>query len=461
MLFAASIGQIAVNDNRRQTGLFSGVIRDLLERWPKGEWPPDAESLQEQVANAFQKLREKGRTAQVPTHVWFESPEEEGRLLFAARPLDPGVTAEAGGCQLLSTAEAAELRATLDGMVMPESLGWLYNEAIRNVQGLPPYVDDLWLSLRALRTAVNPRPLFEFVVRLANQSDAVTHDSLWSWLQRTVPRWSNDLDELKTLKSELARKTVLVRVQPGMLGPGFDVTVWSYSRGGGRQDACTTEPWTWQQMGDRLSALLHEIITTGEVLPLIEFQLPIDILQLPVEAIPIRLGAEARGIGELCPVVVRPLGCPVEVDAIRAWHRKWQDLLEHGDRHREGAVRVMPVEAVSALRAALWQDVVCLGLTGLHGHTESEVRAALNTAFAVGIPVVLWHRATPTRQDDGSATASVLRGRPVNTLPDVVFQLRRNARHPQARIDHPGRDIVLLWHDPGRVPSGIRWRPPP
>src|SRR6266545_1001998 len=46
ILLAASAGQVAVNDSRRRTGLFSQELLGLLAQSP---WPPDADRLARQL----------------------------------------------------------------------------------------------------------------------------------------------------------------------------------------------------------------------------------------------------------------------------------------------------------------------------------------------------------------------------------------------------------------------------
>jgi len=456
-LLAAGVGQIAVNDTVQRTGLFSNVALGALAAMPNGEWPPDPIRLRDSVNTEFQNLRERGRTNQVPTHVWFQSGGEEGHLLFTTRVEETRASAAAVGQLLLTARQAARLHAVLDGLAVPESLALLYEDATRKVLGLPRCPDDIWAAVEVLRTAHSARPLFEFVVRLADKADPATRQQLWTWLRHTAP--PEDLHELATLNSMLRRTTFLIRVNETMLGPGYDVTIWSYSGGEGCQVLASDTPMTWRQVAAHLSDILRDIADIGGLVPVFEFELPLSLVQHPVETLPADLGDGKHTIGDYCPVVVRPTEQLVGAADLESWHQRWRQLQSDGDRYRDQSVIVLPA-VVRDRPSEQWQDVLCAGIYGLRDQSTGLLGPALAATTAAGIPALLWHRGTPARADDESALSGILRGHALRNLPDLIHQLRRNAQHPQAPLDHPGRSVVLLWHDPNHLPPTTRWTAP-
>jgi hypothetical protein len=67
VLFAASPGERARNDNANKTGLFSRVVLEEIT------WPPEPEDLRDQVHDRFEELRAQRVTRQMPSHLWFRS----------------------------------------------------------------------------------------------------------------------------------------------------------------------------------------------------------------------------------------------------------------------------------------------------------------------------------------------------------------------------------------------------
>ena len=84
----------------------------------------------------------------------------------------------------------------------------------------------------------------------------------------------------------------------------------------------------------------------------------------------------------------------------------------------------------------------------------------LRVLVSCGTPVILWHRPGSERQKRRRALEEVLCGRALRELPDIVLNQREAAHYPSAGADHAGRDLVLLWDDPGHVPPELDWQPP-
>lgn len=456
VLFATSPGEPAVNDTERGTGLFSLALRQALDALPEGVWPPDGAVLRDAVHDRFRRWHAEGRTDQVPSHFWYRSRERDERLVFTSVPDDPRATAAASGHLLLSDAAAAELRDLLDSVMAPDDMAALYRDATRNVVGMPRCPDTLGGTVEVLRGAVVAEPLFEFLVRLAAGPDEVARGRLWQWIGRHAEECSVDLRPLEDVHHRLRRTTILLRLEPDLLGVGLDVTLWSYSGGDGWQLKSTVDSWGWDRVAAELGALLGEIVAVQGLTPVVEFRMPVDALEHPVEQLRVDLSAGVHELGALCPVVVRPLGR----DPTPSWRRKWRELLREGGARRPGAVDYLPAPEVPRVDTRRLEDLLCAGLVQGAGAPPDVLVAALEAVLGTGVPAVLWHRAADVRTADPTPLDRVLRDRPLRALPDVVHQQRLAARHPGAPADHPGHDVVLLWDDPTRVPPRITWQPP-
>lgn len=467
VLMAASPGEAAANDDARGTGLFSSVLREELARLPV-RWPPDAESLRDAVRDRFEDLRTAGRARQMPSHLWFRS--RVGEHVDLVSGAAPGAPARATGGELLSHAEFRALRSVLDGAPAPEGLRGLFRDATRDVPGCAPPAlpDDLLSTVRALRGPVSPRPLFHFLVRLAAASDRVTQDRLWEWLNETAPRWGVEAAELHELDGLLRRTHIAFRLRPDLLGDGFQVTGWSVEDTDVRQEVCTDdEPWDLPRVAEELAEVIADRAADLEAVPpVVEFLLPLALLDQEMEALPVRVSERTSPVGELCPVVVRPLERLDDGAARDALRARWKDLAARGDGYARDAIHWVlggaPQDAADhgpEGSCAPGDAHVCAALAYARPHGPAE-DPALRAVLDAGMPVALWHRAAPERPDRRAALEAVLGGRALRDLPDVVRGQRTAARHPSATPEHAGNGLVLLWDDPDRLPPELRWQPP-
>jgi hypothetical protein len=467
VLTAASPGEAAANDDARGTGLFSAVLGEELARLPQ-RWPPDAESLRDAVRDRFEDLRAAGRARQIPSHLWFRSRGAEHIDLVPGAA--PGTAGRASGGELLSHAEFRALRAVLDGAPAPEGLRKLFRDATRDIPGCAPPVlsDDLLSTVRALRGPVSPRPLFHFLVRLAATSDRVTQDRLWEWLSETAPRWGVELAELHELDGLLRRTHIAFQLRPDLLGEGFQVTGWSVEDADVRQEVCTDgEPWDLPRVGLELGQVIADCVGDLQAVPpVVEFLLPLALLDQEVEALPVRVSQRSAPVGELCPVVVRPLERLDDGAARDALRTRWKSLAACGDGYARDVIHWVlggtPQDAADhgpEGRGIPGDAHVCAALAYARPHGPAE-DLALRAVLDAGMPVALWHRAAPERPDRRTALEAVLSGRALRDLPDVVRGQRTAARHPSATPEHAGNGLVLLWDDPDRLPPDLRWQPP-
>ncbi|MBP2330141.1 hypothetical protein JOF56_010526 [Kibdelosporangium banguiense] len=352
----------------------------------------------------------------------------------------------------LTLDQQTELQRILGGATETESVAEIYHDVRRGVAGLPPYPGDLWRAVQTLRGAVNAFPLCEFLARLACGPDKVTGNALWSWLRRNAPHWTVNVDELDRIGKIVKRTIISVRVLPDLLTPDFHVTVWLYSNSEGWQAAASsTEPWSWQRIAEQLGRLLREIESVRGGEPIVEFTMPVQMLEAPVDKLMVDLTGRAYPIGTLCPVIVRPLGREISAAHVE----KWKRLKESDGRFDAGAFQLVTAGSVQPL-----QDVLCVGIIRAVDTPPEALAATLTAVFDAGIPVVLWHRATPYRYTNTTPLNSILLERPVSRLQDVVREQREAASARHALTSHPGRDVVLLWDNPHRIPPDPTWLPP-
>lgn len=448
VLLAASPGERAVNVDADQTGLFSQVVREELAREPA-----DPDALRIAVTERFRDLRDTGVTDQVPSYIWFKSPSHDVKERFEA--LEP-----ARGNLMLERLEYRRLKNVLMSASAPASLRAIYREAAQSVPGLlrrPDCPDDMLSCVDALRAAVNPLPLFEFLVRLAAGFPERTHARLWDWIRTTAPNHGVRLRDLEELDDELRRTYFVLRVEPDLLGSGFQVTAWRFAGTAGSQVAADENPWTLERLAEELARLVDEFDGDPDVtLPVVEFLLPLELIDDDLETLPVRFGGEVREIGTVCPVVVRPLDRMAQADWRQAWQDGWRELDVRGHRYDPAAIAWAGADPFDA---ACLIGRICLALAYervARPHEDPILLAMLRA----GIPVMLWHRTCGARHTRRQALEHVLTAWGLRDLPDRVHRQRVAAREEGAGVDHAGRDLVLMWDDPNRIPPDLEWHPP-
>ena len=464
VLLAASPGERAINVDPLKTGLFSKVLREALTALPTGAWPPEADRLRDFVNERFEDLRDEGHTQQVPSQLWFRSRSGEDIQVFEHSPQAGRLRAAAFGGQLLTSAEYRKLKAILDGAPAPRNLQALYREATRNLAGgrLPRWPDDLMSTVNALRDPVSPMPLFGFLVRLAADSgDKVTQHRLWQWINAVAPQWDAEMDELLALDLELRRSFVLLRLEQDFLDNRLQVTGWKYEGSDGRQAVTADEPWNRERLAVEVSGLVDGYDPAEDPIPpVIEFLIPLAMLDDDLEALKVRVADRETEIGAVCPVVVRSLDRLGDPGRRARWQAMWNELTARGDAYDEHAICWVERDPASGpFDPATLQARVCAALAYSRACGPDE-DPALEAALDVGTPVALWYRMSPARRTHRTDLEKVLRNRGLRDLPDVVFRQRDAARSDGAAPDHAGRDLVLLWDNPERVPQELEWHPP-
>jgi hypothetical protein len=454
VLLAASPGERARNDDANKTGLFSKVVREEIS------WPPNAEGLRDRVHDRFEEFRAKRQTKQVPSHLWFRSRSGETVLVFTT-----DVEASAGplGAALISHEDYRPLRQILRGATVPAGLRHLHHEVTRNVVDLPVLAnpEDLIAVVQNLRQPMDPRPLFEFLVRFSSRTDPVTRVRLWEWIEDMAPPYGVDLVALRALHDELRRTVILLRVEPDRISSGLQVTAWRYVGEDGTQLFTSDVPW----QKDELAAALSDQIggfdpERDDVAPLVEFMVPTTLLDEDLESLQVHVMGRDREVGTVCPVVVRPIERLAATDAQQRHMVNWQTFVEKCGTYHPGAILWLDAEpCTDTFDSCVPKDHVCLALAytpaGLSGR-----RSTVTLLLEAGTPIAVWHRATRSPEARRQPLEQVLQGKALHDLPDIVREKRIAARHPMAPPDHAGRDLVLLWDDPGRVPQDLCWQAP-
>jgi hypothetical protein len=456
VLLAASLGEAALNDDAEQTGLFSEVVREALAKTPIERWPPDPDELRSTVTERFRVLRNDGRTQQVPSYIWFKSRHFDDKQRLEL----PGALRES---LLLDRSEHRTLKNILMSAAAPASLRAIYREAAQTVPSLPrrpEYPDDLMSSVDTLRAAVNPKPLFEFLVRLAVDFTKTAHERLWNWIRATAPNYGIKLRDLEELNEELRRTYFVLRVEPDLLGSGFQITVWRFAGTTGSQVVAADAPWSQTRLAEELGRLVEEFDGDPDIpLPIVEFVLPFELLDDDFEALPVRFGGQEQTIGTVCPVVVRPLDRITQPDWHQAWQDNWRELDTHCHRYDPAAIYWADCVGVDPFDSTCFTGHVCLALAydrEVRPHEDPILRSTLNA----GIPVALWHRTCTGGRTRRQALEQVLSAWALKLLPDRVHRQRVAAREDDTEANHAGRDLVLMWDDPNRIPSDMEWHPP-
>jgi len=347
----------------------------------------------------------------------------------------------------------------------------MYREATKEVVGRvePRTPDDLNSTIDALRSPTSPLPLFKFVVNLAAEADEATHDQLWAWLDEVAPWWEVTPARLREFDNALHRSFVLVRLVPDLLGGGWLVTGWIYAGREGRQILCSEEPWDRPRLAAELGRVLRRMgaaddqggnATDDSVpRPVIEFQVPLSMMEEHWETLRITVAGTYREIGADFPVVVRALDRLADADSHLPWLALWNKLSARGDAYDEDLIGWFDdASPLSSHEPRLAEICVCAALTRIQP-ADIWPRADLQVLIKAGIPVAVWHRSSDTRPTRRDALEDVLLARGLLCLPDRVRALR-NAARTNTSHQHSGRELVLLWDDPLRIPAEPLWRPP-
>ncbi|KOV87173.1 hypothetical protein [Nocardia sp. NRRL S-836] len=190
----------------------------------------------------------------------------------------------------------------------------------------------------------------------------------------------------------------------------------------------------------------------------IEFLLPKDLLNLPVEQWLAASDEVATPIGIDYLVSLRSLERSRDREKHRRWRQRWshlQSLLRAGDSPVEEAVHRSQLDGPRHLqkldaRLALAKSVVALVLSDPPADRESIGRMEVAIALKSGVPVMIWHRHDCAAKAFHAAVDDLVGDGGLGKLLENAMKLRGQAQCSDDCDAHPGTHISVLWDDPDR-----------
>ncbi|MET8149996.1 hypothetical protein ACIBSW_11400 [Actinoplanes sp. NPDC049668] len=188
----------------------------------------------------------------------------------------------------------------------------------------------------------------------------------------------------------------------------------------------------------------------------IEFILPFELLNLPVERWPKELDPEDGPVPfyKHYAVVVRSLDRIRRPDRHRVWRARWHMLEDTPTQAR----CQYSEDARDRLEETITRDrrIVALVLSEppvpASGEGMSEIRIAIRT----GIPIIIWHRSHRFSDEFRRVIDESMYYGDIAKLPDRVFDLRLDQSMSNDERADIGNNLVVLWDDPVRLPEEFR-----
>ncbi|MFI8822663.1 hypothetical protein [Streptomyces sp. NPDC053431] len=376
--------------------------------------------------------------------------------------------------EVLPEAALQDVRALLDRVRHLDAHGTLY--AAAGDLPLPPRPVTTLVEAFDFLGRVNARPdgllpvmvLVEHVITALHGSDA--HRQVAAGLRE----W-NDVQaaklgltpQLEAVRADVTRGPaaqpapaclVVQLCRHGMEPDRYLLSHWRQIRPG---------PWRPERGEDRLvsldevGAVVEQLVDQAEQdwagrpgRPVMEFVLPVHLLNQPLEWLP--LGSDSPVSTALClsyPVVLRSLERMRKPQLHRRWHNRWQQLQNSPDSgchwDTAGSRGHDPGRWASALTSDERLVSVALNAPPLPGSGGS--RASLESALFAGVPMAVWDR-RPAVPDFRKRARKLMKGRAAE-LPQRVQQLRHEAATAAAaqRDVHMGRHLAVLFDDPNRL----------
>ncbi|MFG2357679.1 hypothetical protein [Streptomyces sp. NPDC048521] len=274
--------------------------------------------------------------------------------------------------------------------------------------------------------------------------------------------------QLKALRAEIAQAPaaqpapaclVIQLSRHGMSPDRYLLSHWRQIRPG---------PWRPERGEDQIVALSDVEATVERLVvraekewagrpgrPVLEFVLPIHLLNHPMEWLP--MASQSSSATALClsyPVVLRSLERMRAREFHRRWHNRWQQMMEdagiacHWDT--TGRRGHDPVQWTSRLTADERLVSVALNAPPLPGPGGSQ--ASLEAALRAGVPLAVWDRRPTPPGEFRRRVKKLIKGKAIE-LPQRVQKLRNEAATAAAsqRDAHAGRHLAVLFDDPNRI----------
>lgn len=372
---------------------------------------------------------------------------------------------EWNAAMILSDADWRLLRTELESLRLA-NLHDLYRRTVPYEFRPPPsYCVDPWrvfahlVGLNGGTDRVPPCMLFLWLVAdLLPGSKAV---ALQGILARLVQKW-DIAGAFQRACSGLTRTTVGRRWDPTLLiaidfdRPGF-FSVISWTQWASDQQFKRGRDRIAPKAG--LEMAVQEIVASAEAQwpsgygkLRIEFLLPLDLLNLPVEQWSKEMDPDDGPIQlyKDYPVVVRSLDRIRDLRRRRVWHQRWNTLHESP----ESAQWLPSGGPLHSLLEEISRDerIVTMILSepppGSSDGAAREIRIAIHT----GVPIVIWHRTEAPASPFYELIESLIVGGGMADLPDRASKLRITTSMNEDDRG-VGQGLVLLWDDPSRLPG--------
>jgi hypothetical protein len=305
-------------------------------------------------------------------------------------------------------------------------------------------------------------PIVAFIAYLAGEQQPEYSEQLQLWAESRVGNSTpllqalHEIWEQASTVTEAAPRYCVVRLDvDGLDSDRFLVSLMVQE--GTSQPEPLRPPddqvYTEEQVRMLLGLALRAPILAGAGDPVVEFFLPAELINQPVDQWNVGYGDIALGVQY--PVIVRSL------DRIRCvsnsfddWRFKWRRIKTARFHRGNAAVAWIPQEAHED-RDRLY--VMLSGRSGpvcllLQVSPEPHRCGALLVALRAGTPVLLW-----CRQDTADIAAGLsqmmAQSAPLGELPWRIFAFRRAAVHKGTDKQHLARHLTLLWDDADRIPD--------
>jgi len=436
---ACAVGETAITTSSNGPE-FSRKLIDAFGRDPKGSWPDFVQSARMLAASAIIDS-DQSRHPVVVLEDW-DGTAVRGRGLAGATP-EQMLERLAWSIQDFQRCARAALAVVPVFAAQPKMSS----------------VEDIVASLHNLQKVDNIPPLYDFLERVARESNS---DEIADWLsQRVTAAQRAGLNRRLTQGPVSALLSLWYQNDEGAHSIAADLQIidrasgiQSWSSGGLRavsEDTVGTLLGEWmREVNDRVGRRSLKLN--------IELCMPMDLLsrtQLDIATIPLADGDEVR-FGEDHLVLLR------SADRYKT-RGKWRrfDRFAPAIFARLGSIRRNPVWwAHSNNETASWKSEMMSGAADapiwLGFHPQLTGCAPLEQAVAEGLPAVVWCRASDTVADMAQLHASLeeLLLAPLDELPDALAAWRRGPlaiAKPALLLDDPGREPPMWsqWNQPG------------
>ncbi len=315
-----------------------------------------------------------------------------------------------------------------------------------------------------------PKPLHHFVSRLIQEGalNPAQRQALQAWVeaQGLSPSISANASETETY--------LMVKVQPrgGSLGYNVSAAIAKDPTPHQLDAEMESIPITIPIPADAktggytesdLPRLLDALITIcGQEhrIPLsdltVQWFLPIELMNLPVEHWQIRIGRREHCSGGRCKsVMVRSFDRHFLTDyqvVSGDWQKYWRRLLTCLESHSSEALDTL--DPPTGCTEITWSNAQVIGCRFIAHRDRQQQEALWDDLLAQGVPIALWLREPGTNPQHGETVMQAVIDRPLRELPQSLTEQRKTALAPASDASLPApsgaAQLSLLWDNPFR-----------